>query len=112
MTPRSFPLSQTCACSNALGVATMPLLMPLLLGAQVGGVLQPLPLLIQLIETVLAPTLLGVALRAWVPGVAAAVDGHKKVVVYFSAACLASVPWMQVRGCTLRGGVRVLHGRG
>lgn len=93
--------------SNILGVFTMPLVLPVLLGSAVGGSsssgLQPGPLLAQLTKVVLLPTLLGAAARAFVPGVAAAVDGNRRVVVYLSAICLACVPWMQVSRSVCQG---------
>jgi len=82
--------------TNTGGVFTLPWVMPRVLGGSVGDALQPMVLLRQLVETVLLPTLAGAAARALVPGVAAAVDGNRRAVMYFSAACLATVPWMQV----------------
>jgi sodium/bile acid cotransporter 7 len=55
--------------SNMLGVLTMPLLLPRLLGGGLPpGALEPGALLAQLAACVLAPTLAGAALRGGVPG--------------------------------------------
>ncbi len=84
--------------SNLLAVATLPIALPIALGsAGVGGLrLDPLTLLRQLLCMVLAPTLLGAAIRSRVKGAAAAVDGNRQLVSCLSALCLATVPWMQV----------------
>ncbi|KAL6759713.1 SBF-like CPA transporter family-domain-containing protein [Haematococcus lacustris] len=82
--------------SNALSVLTLPLLLPALLGPALGGGLQPLQLLQQLVTTVLMPTAIGAAARGLLPGVATAVDGNRRLLVLFNATCLASIPWMQV----------------
>lgn len=55
--------------SNMLGIFTIPFLMPALLGSGAGAVqLSPLPLLKQLVQTILVPTLIGASLRGFVPG--------------------------------------------
>jgi hypothetical protein len=64
-------------------LASLPILTDTLLNAQ---------------QVVLVPTLFGACARAYMPGVAKAVDSNRRAVVYFSAACLACVPWMQVGG--------------
>jgi sodium/bile acid cotransporter 7 len=64
--------------SNILGIFTMPFILPHILAAApaiaggsaaaAGSVLEPLPLLVQLVQTILLPTLLGAAIRGFVPG--------------------------------------------
>ena len=54
------------------------------------------PLLSLLAKVVLLPVVAGAALRAWVPGVAAAVDARRRGVRFASAFLLALVPWSQV----------------
>jgi hypothetical protein len=55
--------------SNMLGVFTMPLLLPLLLGGALPpGALRPLALLWQLVLCVLLPTLAGAAARGYLAG--------------------------------------------
>lgn len=92
--------------SNILGIFTMPFLLPHILAAApiaagsgaaaAGPVLEPLPLLVQLVQTILLPTLLGAAIRGFVPGAAAFIDARRKLMSYISAALLALVPWMQI----------------
>jgi sodium/bile acid cotransporter 7 len=68
--------------SNILGIFTMPFILPHILaaapaaaaGASSGlsagaAVLQPVPLLLQLCKTILVPTLVGAAIRGFLPGV-------------------------------------------
>ena len=55
--------------TNLLGIATVPFLMYTLLGTgDLGGVLDPVQLLVSLIKTILVPLLLGATARALVPG--------------------------------------------
>jgi len=67
--------------SNILGIFTMPFMLPHIITAAslgpggVGGgglpgaaVLEPLPLLLQLCKTILVPTMIGAAIRGFVPG--------------------------------------------
>lgn len=62
--------------SNILGIFTMPFILPHLLAAAPlatvaglqGAVLEPLPLLLQLCKTILLPTMIGAAIRGFVPG--------------------------------------------
>lgn len=55
--------------SNLLGVFTMPLMLPALLGDSLGGAaLEPAPLLARLVACVLVPTILGALVRARVKG--------------------------------------------
>lgn len=58
--------------SNTLGVFTMPLMLPALLGPAVGAsgaaALDPVTLLGRLVQSVLLPTMFGAAVRAFVPG--------------------------------------------
>ena len=84
--------------SNSVGVFTMPLLLPLLLGGALppGVTLEPAPLLKTLVAAVLLPTALGALARARVPGLAAAVDGGKPALARACALLLALVPWTQV----------------
>lgn len=99
--------------SNILGIFTMPFILPhIAQAAALTGpsattaqvVLEPLPLMLQLCQTILVPTLLGASIRGLIPGAAAAIDRHKKSLSYINAGLLASVPWMQVR-CLLSGHV-------
>eukprot|EP00882_Tetradesmus_deserticola_P007536 GHRQ01007936.1.p1 GENE.GHRQ01007936.1~~GHRQ01007936.1.p1 ORF type:complete len:397 (+),score=77.04 GHRQ01007936.1:714-1904(+) len=100
--------------SNILGIFTMPFILPHILAAApithaaasagglaatsaAGPVLEPLPLLVQLVQTILLPTLLGATIRGVVPGAAAFIDARRKLMSYVAAALLAMVPWMQAR---------------
>lgn len=98
--------------TNILGIFSMPFILPhIAAAAALTGptaaagagaatvVLQPLPLMLQLCQTILVPTFLGAAVRGLVPGAAAAIDKHKKLLSYINAGLLASVPWMQVSNC-------------
>eukprot|EP00878_Enallax_costatus_P028780 GHUV01031122.1.p1 GENE.GHUV01031122.1~~GHUV01031122.1.p1 ORF type:complete len:337 (+),score=111.54 GHUV01031122.1:130-1140(+) len=95
--------------SNILGIFTMPFMLPHIVAASPlsaaadagvtsagAGVLEPVPLLLQLCQTILLPTMIGAAIRGLIPGAAAAIDKRKKLLSYLSAALLALVPWMQV----------------
>jgi sodium/bile acid cotransporter 7 len=83
--------------TNVLGIFTMPFMLSAMLGAGAGAVqLSPLPLLAQLLQTILLPTVVGSCARTFIPGAAALVDANKKRVSYISAMLLATVPWMQV----------------
>jgi sodium/bile acid cotransporter 7 len=56
--------------TNMLGVFTMPFTLPALLGPALAGSvrLEPLPLLVKLVKTILVPSLVGASIRAFVPG--------------------------------------------
>ncbi|GAX73745.1 hypothetical protein CEUSTIGMA_g1197.t1 [Chlamydomonas eustigma] len=104
--------------SNLLAVATLPLLLPRalagggaaqqLVGPNSSGTcsmqLDPAALLVQLLAMVLAPTVFGACARAFIPGVAAAVDKNKVVVSCLSSLILAAVPWMQISRAMTAGG--------
>jgi sodium/bile acid cotransporter 7 len=62
--------------SNMLGVFTMPFVLPAMLGGSLGGArLEPGPLLVRLIYSVLIPTIIGAAIRSSVPGENGALAG-------------------------------------
>ncbi|KIZ05282.1 hypothetical protein MNEG_2671 [Monoraphidium neglectum] len=84
--------------TNMLGVFTMPFTLPALLGPALAGSvrLEPLPLLVKLVKTILVPSLVGASIRAFVPGAAAFVDARKKYLTYSNALLLALVPWTQI----------------
>jgi predicted Na+-dependent transporter len=90
--------------SNILGIFTMPFILPHILAAApimctaaagAGGsattaaetMLEPLPLLLQLMQTILLPTLLGAAVRGFVPG------GWHNSIRCGHAACSSCVAW-------------------
>lgn len=55
--------------SNLLGIFTIPFMLPMVLGEAAGGMtLSPLPLLVQLVQTILVPMMVGAAIRGFVPG--------------------------------------------
>jgi sodium/bile acid cotransporter 7 len=111
--------------TNILGIFTMPFILPHMAraaalttpaaaaaaAAAAAGpsaaatvTLEPLPLMLQLCQTILVPTMLGASIRCLVPGAAAAIDRNKKILSYINAGLLASVPWMQVgQGASLAG---------
>lgn len=90
--------------SNLLGVFTMPLMLPALLGDSLRGAgLEALPLLERLTCCVLLPTAVGASLRALVPGAAAFVDARHKPLARLSAVLLALVPWTQVSKTVAQG---------
>jgi sodium/bile acid cotransporter 7 len=94
--------------TNILGIFTMPFILPHMANAAALTppaaaaaaaaivTLEPLPLMLQLCQTILVPTMLGASVRGLVPGAAAAIDRNKKMLSYINAGLLASVPWMQV----------------
>lgn len=83
--------------TNMLGIFTIPFALSALLGTAGGSVqLDPFPLLKQLLQTILLPTIAGACARAFIPGVANFVDSNKKQASVLSAMLLATVPWMQV----------------
>jgi len=67
-------------------------------GAAAAGtaMLEPFPLMLQLSQTILVPTLIGASIRGFIPGAVAAIDGRKKLLAYINAGLLASVPWVQI----------------
>ncbi|GBF96502.1 hypothetical protein Rsub_09844 [Raphidocelis subcapitata] len=92
--------------SNILGIFTMPFVLPHVMAAASiapqaaagagAAVLEPLPFMMQLCQTILLPTAIGACIRGFVPGAAAAIDARRKLMSYLNAAMLASVPWMQI----------------
>eukprot|EP00208_Stichococcus_sp_RCC1054_P003830 CAMPEP_0206141098 /NCGR_PEP_ID=MMETSP1473-20131121/11778_1 /ASSEMBLY_ACC=CAM_ASM_001109 /TAXON_ID=1461547 /ORGANISM="Stichococcus sp, Strain RCC1054" /LENGTH=354 /DNA_ID=CAMNT_0053535511 /DNA_START=65 /DNA_END=1125 /DNA_ORIENTATION=+ len=83
--------------TNVGGIFSMPWVLAAMLGGGGNGVaLSPLPLLRQLLHAILAPLLIGVAARSFIPGVARAVDANKRAVAIASACLLCLVPWLQV----------------
>jgi hypothetical protein len=66
--------------SNILGIFTMPFVLPHVVaasgvqgaavaqGAAAAGMLEPLPLMLQLCQTILVPTLIGASIRGFIPG--------------------------------------------
>lgn len=81
--------------TNLLGVFTIPFALTFALGGVAVG-LDPVPMVVTLAKTILAPLLVGCFVRALVPGVAAFVDANKKAVGYASSCLLITAPWMQV----------------
>jgi len=102
--------------TNILGIVTMPFILPHIAkaaalsaptAAAAGAsaacqsaaahvVLEPVPLMLQLCQTILVPTMLGASVRGLIPGAADVIDKHKKLLSCINAGLLASVPWMQV----------------
>jgi predicted Na+-dependent transporter len=64
--------------SNVLGIFTMPFVLPHVMAAAAVApqaaagagavVLEPLPFMLQLCQTILLPTAIGASIRGWVPG--------------------------------------------
>jgi sodium/bile acid cotransporter 7 len=55
--------------SNMLGIFTLPFMLSLVLGTSANGVqLSPWPLLLQLVQTILIPMIVGASMRAYIPG--------------------------------------------
>jgi len=85
--------------SNFLGIFTIPVMLSVVLGAGLGIDIPTWPMLRALVKTVLAPTLLGVALRRAHPAVAAFCDRRKKWLSNLSTCFLVTVPYAQL--CTV-----------
>ncbi|KXZ50123.1 hypothetical protein GPECTOR_18g97 [Gonium pectorale] len=100
--------------TNLVSVFTLPLLLPWALktsaalggfgaatSSAAGGVaagvrLDPVPLLVQLVQCILLPALAGAGLRAALPGLRTWVDANRRTLSVVSGGLLSLVPWMQV----------------
>eukprot|EP00899_Mesostigma_viride_P021341 jgi/Mesvir1/29208/Mv08626-RA.1 len=82
--------------SNLGGIFTMPFVIAKTVGAGLPVALEPIPLLIQLLQCILVPLICAMAARAYIPGVSSWVDKNRKPLSYINSLLLISVPWMQV----------------
>jgi sodium/bile acid cotransporter 7 len=83
--------------SNALGVFSIPIVLPLVLGSAFGGgVFEGTALFKSLVATVLLPLIAGATAQMTIPAVKQWRVNNKKLLAYLSALCLCMVPWMQV----------------
>lgn len=83
--------------SNLAGVFTLPFVLLAVVGGAMRGVaLSPTTLVIGLVQTILLPLLAGAATRAYVPGVARAVDSNRRALTLANGTLLCSTPWTQV----------------
>lgn len=83
--------------TNIAGIFTMPFMLAAVMrGGSSGVALEPIPLLLSLVQSILVPLMIGIAARSFVPGMARAVDANKRAVAVASAGLLCLVPWMQV----------------
>lgn len=83
--------------SNALGVFSVPFILPLVLGSAFGGgAFDGSALFRSLVATVLLPLLVGATAQMTIPAVKQWKVNNKKLLAYLSALCLCMVPWMQV----------------
>ncbi|KAG2483005.1 hypothetical protein HYH03_018086 [Edaphochlamys debaryana] len=105
--------------TNLASVFTLPLLLPWALKATaaIGGFgaatatasaatavrLDPVPLLVQLVQCILAPTLLGASARGVFVGLRTWVDANRRTLSVISGALLSLVPWMQVSKAMAQG---------
>jgi len=82
--------------SNLLGIFTAPFFLSLLLA--VGGIrIDPLPLLTNLLLTLLLPLVVGKALRELLAArVLPFLKKHKTLIGNFSSLCLICIPWMKL----------------
>ncbi|PNH11225.1 putative sodium/metabolite cotransporter BASS4, chloroplastic [Tetrabaena socialis] len=102
--------------SNLASVFTLPFLLPWALqaSAALGGFstaggaagaarLDPLPLLLQLVQCILLPTLAGAGLRGALPALRVWVDANRRTLSVISGGLLSLVPWMQVSKALAQG---------
>ncbi|KAG2432615.1 hypothetical protein HXX76_008955 [Chlamydomonas incerta] len=107
--------------TNLASVFTLPFLLPWALKttASIGGFgaaaaaaggsaaaavrLDPVPLLVQLVQCILLPTLLGAGVRASSEGLRVWVDANRRTLSVISGGLLSLVPWMQVSKALAQG---------
>ncbi|GIL76788.1 hypothetical protein Vretifemale_6259 [Volvox reticuliferus] len=103
--------------TNMTSVFTLPFVLPWALQASAslggfscsggdGGVavqLDPMPLLVQLVQCILVPTLIGAGVRGVLPGIRTWVDSNRRTLSVISGALLSLVPWMQVSKALAQG---------
>lgn len=83
--------------TNIAGIFTMPFMLAAVMrGGSSGVALEPIPLLLSLVQSILLPLMVGVAARGLLPGIARSVDNNKRNMALASAGLLCLVPWMQV----------------
>lgn len=82
--------------TNLLAVATVPFSTSLLFSSAAGGLrLDPVPMLVKLLLTILLPLAVGKAAQLW-PPVAPAVARHRTATKLAASFLLVLVPWMNV----------------
>ncbi|PNW78481.1 hypothetical protein CHLRE_09g395700v5 [Chlamydomonas reinhardtii] len=107
--------------TNLASVFTLPFLLPWALKttASIGGFgaaaavaggsaaaavrLDPVPLLVQLVQCILLPTLLGAGVRGASEGLRSWVDANRRTLSVISGGLLSLVPWMQVSKALAQG---------
>ncbi|GLC58594.1 hypothetical protein PLESTB_001378400 [Pleodorina starrii] len=105
--------------TNLTSVFTLPFILPWALqtSASLGGFcvgggsggaaaavqLDPVPLLVQLVQCILLPTLVGSSLRGVSPGLRSWVDSNRRTLSVISGGLLSLVPWMQVSKALAQG---------
>ncbi|GIL55681.1 hypothetical protein Vafri_11228, partial [Volvox africanus] len=103
--------------TNMTSVFTLPFVLPWALqaSAALGGFacgggndgvavrLDPMPLLVQLVQCILVPSLVGAGVRGVLPGIRVWVDSNRRTLSVLSGALLSLVPWMQVSKALAQG---------
>jgi len=82
--------------TNVLGVFTIPAALAYVFGAAAGAALEPAAIFSGLATTILAPLLVGAALRAFLPGCAAFADAQRPLSRLLQQVCLVATPWMKI----------------
>eukprot|EP01025_Chloroclados_australasicus_P030149 TRINITY_DN3022_c0_g2_i1.p2 TRINITY_DN3022_c0_g2~~TRINITY_DN3022_c0_g2_i1.p2 ORF type:complete len:458 (-),score=31.59 TRINITY_DN3022_c0_g2_i1:256-1497(-) len=81
--------------TNVIGVFTMPFFVSAVVQAS-GVRIDPVPLLINLIKTILVPTMFGASIRAIFPTIRKKVDESKEFLSFLTTCFLITVPWVQI----------------
>ncbi|GLI65334.1 hypothetical protein VaNZ11_008880, partial [Volvox africanus] len=103
--------------TNMTSVFTLPFVLPWALqaSAALGGFscggdnngvavqLDPMPLLVQLVQCILLPSLIGAGVRGVLPEIRAWVDSNRRTLSIISGALLSLVPWIQVSKALAQG---------
>jgi len=82
--------------TNCVAVFLLPFSLQTVFGAAGAAAIDPLPLVLSLARTMLAPLALGSAVRAFVPGAAARADALRPASKLLQQLCLVATPWMSV----------------
>ena len=82
--------------SNIIGIFSAPFYLSLLLSLGGGVTIDAMPLLVNLMLTLLLPLVIGKCVRELSPTVRSRVKQHKTFLSTFSSLCLITVPWMKL----------------
>ncbi len=79
-----------------LGVVSIPYALEAVFGAAGVASIDPLPMVEALARTMLAPLLLGIAIRGIIPGMWRLLDAIRPASRLLQQACLVATPWMSI----------------